>query len=174
MVGTPRGHQLVGRPALLAAGGLPDRGLSTGRKVGSETRRGEHGQALVEAAMVIPLLLLLAFGVVGVGRINQAQLGVSAVAREAARVASHQGDPYNALAKASATGQEVAAEYYLTNGSLQVSVDVGDFARGGQVRTAARYVVALADLPLLGAVDVPVESHHAERLDPNRSRWSGL
>src|SRR5207249_11812615 len=47
--------------------------------------RRSRGQALVETALVIPMLLLLALGVVGVGRVVQAQLAVSAAAREAAR-----------------------------------------------------------------------------------------
>ena len=44
-----------------------------------------EGQAFLEYALILPILLCLAFAVVGAGRVVQAQLGVSAVAREAAR-----------------------------------------------------------------------------------------
>jgi Flp pilus assembly protein TadG len=138
-------------------------------------RRGpaQRGQALLETALVLPVLLLLAFGVVGVGRVLQAQMAVSAVAREAARVAALAGTPSEASARGAAHALEVARGYGLTQGSLEVSVDPGELARGGQVRSAARYDVALDDLPLLGWARVTVRSEHVERVDLYRSRWSG-
>lgn len=133
--------------------------------------RGQRGQALVETALVLPLLLLLAFGVVGVGRVVQAQMGVSAVARESARTAALANDPTEAMAVGLARAQEVATGYRLTNGSLQVVVDPGSMARGTQVRAAVRYEVELGDLPLLGWARVSVASDHLERTDLYRSRW---
>lgn len=134
-------------------------------------RLGERGQALVETALVIPVLLLLAFGVVAVGRLTQAQMAVSAVAREAARAAALASTQAEALADGTARGHEVAAGYGLGNGSFRLSVEPGDFARGGQVRAAAHYVVALDDLPLLGWTRFTLQSHQVERIDLYRSRW---
>jgi Flp pilus assembly protein TadG len=139
--------------------------------VRASRRGGQTGQALVETAMVIPLLLLLAFGVVGVGRVIQAQLGVSAVSREAARAATLASTPNEALTRASGRGQEVARDLGLTNGSLQFTVDLGAFERGGQVQSAAHYTVSLGDLPFLSGLSIPVESHHVERIDLYQSRW---
>ena len=136
-------------------------------------RQPQRGQALLETALVVPLLLLLAFGVVGAGRLVQAQLGVSAVAREAARAAALATGADLAATQGMAHGQEVATGYHLTNSSLRVSVEAGSFARGGQVRASARYEVALGDLPLLGWAHVAVSSQHVERLDLYRSRWAG-
>jgi Flp pilus assembly protein TadG len=133
----------------------------------------QRGQALLETALVVPLLLLLAFGVVGAGRLVQAQLGVSAVAREAARAAALATGAESAVTLGMAHGQEVAAGYHLTNGSLRVSVDPGAFARGGAVRASVHYEVALADLPLMGWTRIAVSSQHVERLDLYRSRWTG-
>jgi Flp pilus assembly protein TadG len=130
-----------------------------------------QGQALVETALVLPLLLLLAFGVVGVGRVTRAQMGVSAVAREAARAGALAGDPGTALNQAQATGQSVATGYQLTNGSFQLNVDLGDFNLGGQVQADASYTVHFTDLPLLGWAQLTVSSAHAEWIDPFRSRW---
>src|SRR5690348_4434115 len=88
----------------------------------------QAGQALVELALVIPLLLLLTFGVVAVGRMIQAQMGVSAVVREAARVGASHLSASDGLER----GQVVASGYGLSNGSLALTVG-GDFRRGGQV-----------------------------------------
>lgn len=48
---------------------------------------GERGASLVEMALVLPLLLLVLFGVVEFGRFLSTQHGVSTAAREAARYA---------------------------------------------------------------------------------------
>ena len=130
-----------------------------------------RGQALIETALVVPMLLMLAFGVVGVGRVAQGQMGVSAVAREAARTAALADSPEEATLRGLGRGQEVAAGYRLTNGSLRVTIDPGGLARGATVRATARYEVALDDLPLMGWARVPVGSVHLERTDLYRSHW---
>jgi Flp pilus assembly protein TadG len=131
----------------------------------------ECGQALVELALVIPLLLFLAFGVVAVGRVTDAQMGVSAVAREAARAAALANDPAEAASQGMTRGQEVAAGYHLSDGSLQLAVNAGDFNRGGTVQASAHYTVSLDDLPLLDWAHVTVGSTHLERIDLYRSFW---
>lgn len=143
---------------------------------GSHSRdreRCQRGQALVEAALVLPLFLLLVFGVIGIGRIVQAQMGVSAVAREAARSAAMANDAPEAARRGLSRGDEVATGYRLTNGSLQLAVDPGTFLRGAEVSAAASYEVRLEDLPLLGWAHVTLDSSHVERTDPYRSRWTG-
>jgi Flp pilus assembly protein TadG len=137
----------------------------------TDRRLAQRGQALVETALVVPLLLTLVFGVVGIGRAVQAQLGVLAVAREAALSASLANSLPEAGARGMERGQAVAAGYGLTNGTLSLSVDPGDFARGGAVAAWARYEVRLDDLPLLGWVRFSAESRHTERIDPYGSRW---
>lgn len=132
---------------------------------------GERGQALVELALVIPLLLILAFGVIGVSRIIQAQMAVSAVAREAARAAALANTPAEASSDGMARGQDVAAGYGLSPASLQLSVDPGSLARGSTVQASAHYTVNLSDLPLLGWAQVTVGSSHSERVDLYRSFW---
>ncbi len=150
---------------------MSGRGASWRQFVTRRWHAGQDGSALAETALVVPLLLVLAFGVVGVGRVTQAQMGVSAVAREAARAAATANSPTEAAARGLARGQEVAGGYRLTNGSLQLAVDPGGLARGGQVRAAARYEVRLDDLPLLGWARVSLASDHLERTDLYRSRW---
>jgi len=131
----------------------------------------ECGQALVEVALVIPILLLLAFGVVAVGRVTNAQMGVSAVAREAARAAALANDPAEAASQGVTQGQEVAAGYHVGDGSLHLAVNAGNFTRGGTVQASAHYTVSLGDLPLLGWAHITVGSTHLERIDLYRSFW---
>jgi len=142
-------------------------------RVHASTQRwkNERGQALVEVALVIPILLLLAFGVVAVGRVTDAQMGVSAVAREAARAAALANDPAAAASQGVTQGQEVAAGYHLGDGSLHLAVNAGNFTRGGTVQVSARYTVSLGDLPLLGWAHITVGSTHLERIDLYRSFW---
>ena len=135
--------------------------------------RAERGNALVETALVLPIVLFLAFGVVGVQRVLHAQTGVSAGAREAARAGALADTPAGARALGGERGRAVAAGYGLANGSLRITVDPGALPRAGEVRSEAEYVATLDDLPLLGWVRVAVSSRHAERVDPYRSRWGG-
>lgn len=139
---------------------------------GRGPRGGERGQALVETALVVPLLLLLAVGVVAVGRLTQAQMAVGAVAREAARAGALASSASQAGQWGLERGQDAAVGYGLTNGTFELIVDPGAFDRGGGVQAAARYRVALEDLPLLGWVGVPVARSHVEPIDLHRSRWS--
>lgn len=50
--------------------------------------KSEEGQALVEFALIVPLLILLLFGIVDFGRIFHAYLTIDHAGREAARAAS--------------------------------------------------------------------------------------
>ena len=129
----------------------------------------ERGSALLETALVLPILLTLGLGVVGVGRLTQARMGVSAVAREAARSAAL------APSGASATGQglerayAVAAGYNLNRAALQVRVYSDGFARGATVSAVVTYDVVLNDIPFLRWTNLRLTDTHAERVDLYRS-----
>lgn len=53
--------------------------------------RGQRGQALVEFALIVPILTILLFGVMEVGRFMNAYLIISNGAREGARLGAVQG-----------------------------------------------------------------------------------
>ena len=136
-------------------------------------RRAERGQALVETALVLPVLLLLAFGVVGVARGGHTQMAVGAVAREAARAGALATSPADAADTASVRAHDVARGYGLELERLRLDVDPGAFRRGDRVRAVARYEVVLSDLPLLSWTRVDLSVQHAEPIDPYRSRGGG-
>lgn len=135
--------------------------------------RRQRGQAVVELALVLPLLLVLGLGVLGIGRITQAHMAARAVAWEAARAAALAPSPSKAATQGLAAGLAVAGAYQLERPDLHLSVDASAFRRGGQVIATVRYDVVLADLPLLGWTVTTVQSSHAEPVDSYRSGLSG-
>ena len=104
--------------------------------------RGERGQATVEFALVLPVLVLVALLVVQVALVVRAQLLVHEAAREAARVASVEPEPAPAAAAAAAVVAE--AEVRIARGA------VGDPVRA---TVTLRYVT---DVPLVGALSPDV------------------
>jgi len=131
---------------------------------------GESGQALVEAALAIPVLLVLVFGVVAVGRVTEAKIAVQAAARESSRTLSVAPSEEQGIADALTAGENVATGYGLDGSRLTIEVDSGSFSRGGTVTSEVRYMVSLSDLPLLSFIDVDVGASHSERIDFYRSR----
>ena len=142
--------------------------------MGHKRRNGERGQALVEAALVIPVLLLVAFGVVMAGRVSHAKVAVQAIAREASRELATAPSEDVGVSDALGTARSAADGYGLSQARLTVDVNSNGFERGGTATARVTYQVGLGDLPLLGRVGVTVSSSHSERIDLYRSREAVL
>lgn len=132
-------------------------------------RRSERGEALVSFALAVPILAVTLIGLLGISLVVQAQLGLVAVAQDAARAASLADTPDQAVRQGVARGQLVAAGYPLGNGSLRVSIDTSAFRPGGSVRATARYQVSGRDVPALGPTELPLQRAHAEPVATYRS-----
>lgn len=130
----------------------------------------ESGQALVEAALAIPVLLLLVFGVVAAGRVVEAKIAVQAAARESSRALAVAPSEEQGITDALTAGENVVDGYGLDGDRLTIDLDSGGFDRGGTVTSEVRYSVSLSDLPLLSFFDVDVGASHSERIDIYRSR----
>ncbi len=130
----------------------------------------EPGTALIETALVIPVVLVLVMGIVLTGRIVHAQIAVQSVAREAGRTLAVAPSASDGVAAAEQRAFAVADGHGLASDRLQFTVDAGNFARGGTVQAQASYPVSIGDLPLLGALEVSVSSSHTERVELYRSR----
>jgi len=128
-----------------------------------------RGQGLVEAAVALPIVLLLAFGVIALAQLAQARMGVSAVARESARAGVLADDGSDAVARGQERGREVAAGYDMNDGGLQLVVSVPRWDRGEEVVAEARYTVSFDYLPLLDRTTIAVGASHRERVDLYRS-----
>lgn len=84
-----------------------------------ERSTSERGAAAVEFALVVPLLLLLLLGVVEFGRVFNAQLQLSAAARESVRVMAIQKQPGTAVGAAIAAAPNLHPA--LTAGNVLVT-----------------------------------------------------
>lgn len=124
-----------------------DAGFGCGR-----AGRHQRGQATVELALVVPVVVVLVLMVVQVGQVVRDRVVVVHTAREVARAAS-------VSATAPSVG-DVAQRHGLDVDGLQVVVDPVDAA--GFVRVSIRYAsptdVALVG-PLLPDVTVTAEAH---------------
>jgi Flp pilus assembly protein TadG len=131
---------------------------------------GQDGQALVEAALVAPVLLILAFGVVFAGRLTHAQVAVQAAVREAGRALATAPSEAEGLATARERGVAVAAGYGLAQERFQLMMSAAGFERGGVATARASYRVPVADLPFFDQIEVTIRSGHRERIERYRSR----
>jgi Flp pilus assembly protein TadG len=115
----------------------------------------DRGQAVVELALVLPLVVMFALGALQVALVARDQLAIEYVAREAARAASVSADPGGAASAAAHRVTRLAP--------VDVSVQVaGDF-----VRVRIRYVNP-TDVALVGAAidDVALEATAAMAWEP--------
>ena len=82
-------------------------------------RTNERGAVLVEFALVLPLIVLFAFGIIEFGRAYSARIQLTSAVREGARVAALGGDAVSAT-KAGAAGlrpQDITVTYTASPGS---------------------------------------------------------
>ncbi len=138
-----------------------------GEQVHASAFRADRGQALVEAALVLPLMLVLVLGVFAVGVVGRTDAALLAVSQEAARAAATATDPTEAAAHGVARGVQVADGYRLRDAT--VTVDARDFRPGGRVRADATVRVSLAFIPIFGPSELTLRHQHAEPIDPFRN-----
>jgi len=125
---------------------------------------------MVEAAIAVPVLLLLVFGVVAIGRITDAKVAVQAAAREASRALAVAPSEDQGMNVALDAGLAAASGYGVAEERLTIDVDANGFVRGGEVTADVSYSVPLSDLPLLSFFQIEVSSSHTEQVELYRSR----
>jgi hypothetical protein len=129
----------------------------------------QQGQAIVELALGMGALMLILAGLVAVSTVTAIELGLVAVAQEAAHTAALAATPVDAAQLGRARGLLVGQGYPLGNGSLAVEVDARQFGQGGQVEAAATYTVNGRDLFLFGLGSLTLSRQHAEPIGLHRS-----
>jgi Flp pilus assembly protein TadG len=120
--------------------------------------RGERGQSAVELALVLPLLALLALGLVQVGLVVRDQLLVVHAARAAAREAAVSSD-HGAIIG--------AARGATTLDPDRVLADVGPRGRPGTSVTVTIRYRALTAVPVIGRFldDIDLEASASMRVE---------
>jgi len=94
-------------------------------------RRNQRGNAVIEMALLLPLLLLVLFGITEFGRAVMTTNVLNTAAREGARLAvvsdlsdtlSVQGRVNSVLSAANVTPKSITIEYFAANNSIRVRV----------------------------------------------------
>ncbi|WP_129788416.1 TadE/TadG family type IV pilus assembly protein [Promicromonospora panici] len=99
----------------------------------------ERGAAAVEFALVLPILLLLIFGIVEIGRAYYVQTTLSAAAREGVRVMALQND----TAAARSTTKNVAGGLAVTDSQISVTPTTCSGSTAGTATVKVTYPVTL-------------------------------
>jgi Nuclease-related domain/TadE-like protein len=151
--------------ALLVEGGERER-AAVETTVGAQ-----RAQALVEVALLLPVILALVFGTLALSRLIQAQTALVAVAHEAARAGALGDDPADAIERMQRRVDLVAPGLGLDPRAVVLNWDVSTFTHAdAHVVASVRYSVNLGDLPLAGwALQPVVRAEHVEWVDPYRS-----
>jgi Flp pilus assembly protein TadG len=132
-----------------------------------------RGQSLVELAIALPVLLLLALGAAQFVRLAIARAGLDAATSAAAGAAARAPSAIAAVATGRAAFRGVAAGYALEP-SATVSIDTGAFQRGESVTASADTDVRLGytGIPAL-QLSWRLHSIAVARIEDWRSRPAG-
>jgi Flp pilus assembly protein TadG len=113
-------------------------------------RKRDRGAAAVEFALVVPVLLMVVFGIIDFGRMLNAQLQVSEAAREGARAASViTGTPSD---RSDAAAQRIAAFSSTTVGNVEFDSGDSSFCSANPVAGEDNVVVAQYDFHFITPV----------------------
>ncbi|MGH7903702.1 MAG: TadE/TadG family type IV pilus assembly protein [Candidatus Dormibacteraceae bacterium] len=128
----------------------------------------ERGQALLELAICLPVLLALALGSAALARLADARSGLDAATQAALATAARAPDPASAADVARSQFAKVIAGYPVSGPVL--TLELGPFARGELITARSRGEVDLAwALPPI-PVRIRLGSHALAELQPWRSR----
>ncbi len=131
-----------------------------------DLRKTERGQALVEMALVLPILIMLIFGIVEFGRILNTYMTVTELSREGARKGAVGGTDSEIIA----TVQNNASAAGLKVSDLTVNIvptSVGKRDRGTSVKVEVIYPVDII-APVIGSMisdPFPVDAQTTMRVE---------
>lgn len=134
-------------------------------------RRGDQGQAIVEFALTLPILLLLLIGVIDVGRGFQAYVSLGNAVREAAREATVHGadssTPWGPTANDANVTTAVRgriAGIRTQDVAVTSSWPGGGNAQGQEVIVSATYTFQPIAFAFLGGVNMPMSATTRARI----------
>ena len=126
--------------------------------------RSSAGQSLLELALCVPVVMLLALGTVGLVQIADARSGLDAATQAAASTAARASDPVSANAAAQSRFSSVIAGYPIRAATLVLSM--GSFSRASPViATSTGFVDIGWTMPFVLPGHVPLAAKAVVRLE---------
>jgi Flp pilus assembly protein TadG len=120
------------------------RPLRTGRPVG------DRGSSIIELVIVMPIIIVLLFTMVALGRYSQNKILVEQAAAAAARAASLTSSPGQSQRAAQGAAAATLSGAGLACAGMTASVDTSVFRPGGQVSVTVTCTSDLSNLALTG------------------------
>ena len=124
------------------------------RMSGKSLRRSEDGAALVEFAIVLPVLLLLVFGIIDFGRALSVKNGIIAAVHDGARLAAVQYPDVNRQAV------QESVKRFLAPLGIEPTVVVSENRVNGTLGHGRRTILVHADHSVGGERDQSVDDPH--------------
>jgi Flp pilus assembly protein TadG len=168
------------------AGGEPPRRSSDDRGLLGALWRSERGTALVEFALITPILFLLVFGIVEFGRVLNAYNDLTQLAGQGARAAAVSHNPDGTTVGATSgtvdsfcNGQtysiqcQLSHHYAQTDSLSGVSVCIPAVAAPGQAVTVRAKYVYKFSVGLFGLAQITLSSTQTERGEANATYTAG-
>jgi len=130
------------------------------------------GQAVLEMAVVIPLLALLLAAAIAFGPMIYVRLAVQQAAYDCALSAAQSLDGSRGSSQGMQSARQSFTMFNLQPGRADIRV-YGDWERGGTVSCDVSYHIAAGAFPFHGLVPVPDTISHSLELpvQANKSRW---
>ncbi len=136
---------------------------------------GDRGSSIIELAIVTPVVIVLLFTMVALGRYSENNILIEQASAAAARAASLTSSPGQAQRAALSAAQNTLSGAGLACAQMTTSVDTSTFRPGGQVSVT---VTCAADLSTLALAGVPgsasLTSTSAAPLEAFRALSSGF
>lgn len=121
-----------------------------GRWCAARRPAGDRGSSIIELAIVTPIVIVLLFTMVALGRYSENKILVEQASAAAARAASLTSSPGQAGQAAQTAAQDTLSGAGLACAQMSAAVDTSAFRPGGQVSVTVTCTANMSQLALIG------------------------
>ena len=131
---------------------------------------------MLEMALVLPLFIILAAGVLYFGKVLYAYIAADMASYDCVRTSAEALHAGNGQQQGRTAAIDTMRGFYMSDITPRVTVYAPHgWKRGRPVRCRVEYNVSLAGMPLIGMLNVPqkihIQSDTALRIEQYKSRW---